>query len=201
MSNFLIQKPLILASGSKIRKQLLESLSLEFKVIPSDSDETALKNQLAHSEPLELARALAADKALIVSRKYPDSYILAADQICVMANRYFDKPGNHEVATAHLRQLRGKKHQQIAAFCIAKAGKLLFEGQDVALLSMKLISDQTIETYLQADKPYQSCGAYNYEGRAKWLFTKVEGQDSTIQGLPLLPVVQALQTLKIATLC
>ncbi|STX50569.1 septum formation protein [Legionella busanensis] len=200
MSNFLIQKPLILASGSKIRKQLLKSLGLEFKVIPSNSDEALLKNQLAYSTPIELARALAADKALIVSRKYPDSYVIAADQICVMDNCYFDKPENHEVATSHLRQLRGKTHQQIAAFCIAKAGKLLFEGQDIALLSMKLISDQTIETYLQADKPYQSCGAYNYESRAKWLFTNVEGQDSTIQGLPLLPLVQALQSLKIATL-
>ncbi|MGQ3888053.1 Maf family protein [Legionella sp. CNM-1927-20] len=201
MCNLIIQKPLILASGSKIRKQLLESLGLKFKVIPSNSDEELLKRQLTKSSPIELARALAADKALTVSRKYPDYFIIAADQLCVMENRYFDKPGNHGVATLHLRQLRGKRHQQIAAFCIAKARKLLFEGQEVASLNMKLLSDQAIEAYLQADKPYQSCGAYNYEGRAKWLFTTIEGNDSTIQGLPLLPLIQALQTLKIATLC
>ncbi|WP_419420271.1 Maf family protein [Legionella sp. D16C41] len=201
MSNLFIQKPLILASGSEIRQKLLYSVGLNFKVVPSNSNENVLKQQLKHSTPIELARALAADKALIVSRLYPDFFIIAADQICVLDNQYFDKPGSHEIATRHLQQLSGKTHQQIAAFCIAKADMLLWEEQDIASLTMKNLSNQTIEAYLQTDKPYQSCGAYNYESQAKWLFKTVKGHDSTIQGLPLLPLIHALQILKVATLC
>lgn len=201
MSSFLKQhKPLILASGSKVRQQLLQSLGLKFDVIPSGSDEAQLKQLYKNQTPIQLASKLAADKGLIVSRLYPDSFVIAADQLCVMDGQYFDKPGTHQVAVSHLKQLRGKTHQQISAYCIAKAGELLWQEQDSATLCMQPLSDRAIENYLYTDKPYQSCGAYNYEGKAKWLFEQVDGSDSTIQGLPLIPLVCALQSLMIVTL-
>jgi septum formation protein len=200
MSEFLTHQPLILASGSLGRQKLLQSLGLQFDVIPSGVDEEQVKNTLKSADFIELARALARAKALFVSENYLEHYVIAADQICTIDKQYLDKPGNHATAIKHLRLLRGKTHQQIAACCIAKAGKIIWESQEIASLTMRNLSDNAIEAYLQLDKPYQSCGAYNYEGRAKWLFQQVTGSDCTIVGLPLIPLMQAFLANNIVTL-
>lgn len=197
MSDFIKQKPLILASGSKSRQQLLNALGLIFEIKPSEVDEDLIKSQFQGSSFQELAQLLAQAKALAVSNQYPDHYIIAADQLCVMNKTIFDKPMNHANAVEQLKKLSGKSHQQIAACCIAKAGKILWEIQDVALLEMHVLEESTIQAYLHKDKPYYSCGAFHYEGAAKWLFRKVHGSDSTIQGLPIHQLIQALISLEI----
>lgn len=200
MSKFLQQKPLILASASVIRNKLLRSLGLEFTVIPANCDEGMIKQRFQTSNWLEMAFLLASTKALLVSQSFPDHFIIAADQLCVLGNNYFDKPLNHATAVKHLQQLSGKTHQQIATTCIAKAGNIIWQHHDQANLTLRELSIDTINTYLQLTKPYQSCGAYQFEGEAKWLFKEVEGQESTILGLPLLPLSQALLDLKIVSL-
>ncbi|KTD08498.1 Maf family protein [Legionella jamestowniensis] len=196
MSKFLTQNPLILASSSKIRIQLLRSLSLDFEVVPARCDEEAIKKELKTASMLELASALARCKALEVSNRYPKHFVIAADQLCIIDDKYLDKPLNHTVAMTHLRLLSGKTHQQISAYCIAKAGKLLWQDHDSASLTMRELSDKTIDAYLTQDQPYQSCGAYHFEESAKWLFTEIKGSDSTILGLPLMPLAKALISLQ-----
>ncbi|RAP34744.1 septum formation protein Maf [Legionella quinlivanii] len=200
MYNFPHQKPIILASGSRARQELLRSLGLDFRVIPSNCDEEEIKQSFPFQNFIELARQLARSKALSVSEANPSSYVIAADQLCVLGQQILDKPGGHETAVIHLKLLRGKQHSQISACCIAFAGKIIWEAQDSALLTVKNLSEQAIQNYLQHDKPYQSCGAYHYEGRAKWLFSEVIGSDSTIQGLPLMALTNALIDLGIVSL-
>ncbi|KTD61550.1 Maf family protein [Legionella spiritensis] len=200
MSEFITQQPLILASASQSRQRLLQTLGLRFEVVPSFCDEEQIKRRSQHSTHSELAAELAAAKALLISEEYPKHYVIAADQLCVFGDTVFDKPGDHQEAVRHLRTLRGKTHQQISACCIARRSEIIWSVQDVASLTMRHLSDQAIEAYLLADQPYQSCGAYHYEGKAKWLFSEVTGSDSTIQGLPVQLLIQALIEHRIVTL-
>lgn len=192
MSDFLLQKPIILASGSPSRKALMQTLGIDFKIVQSHCDEEAIKQQFHSSSLIELARTLAAEKALTVSRLYPQHVVIAADQLCVIDNKYLDKPGSHTTATTHLRLLSGRVHQQIAACCIAEKGQIIRQFDDSAFLTMHELNDTLIESYLQQDKPYYSCGAYHFEGRAKWLFKAVNGHEDTILGLPLVLLVNHL---------
>ncbi len=192
MSKFLHQQPIILASGSPIRLKLLQSLGIDFSVVHSHCDEEAIKANFTSDNIIDLGHLLAASKALDVSIQYPEHFIIAADQLCIMGNKLFNKPLDHATAVEHLSQLCGNEHQQIACVCIAKNGKVLWKYQDIAYLTLHQLSLQTIESYLQNEKPYQSCGAYQYETLGKWLFKTVTGNEDTILGLPLRPVVQAL---------
>lgn len=195
MSEFIRQQPLILASGSLIRKKLLNSLGLDFLVIPSHCDEEALKTNYSSKQKIELGFALASTKALQVSLKYPDHFVIAADQLCVLNDQILDKPLNHQTAIRHLRLLNGKKHHQISCVCIAKGSKILSQFHDIAYLTVHSLGEKTIEAYLQHEKPYDSCGAYQFEGLGKWLFKDVEGSENTILGLPLVPLANALISL------
>lgn len=192
MSNFLHQQPIILASGSSIRFKLLTSLGLDFSVVPSNCDEDAIKATFKSKNIIDLGYLLARSKALEVSSRYPDCFVIAADQLCVIGDRIMDKPMNHETAIEHLRLLSGKEHQQIACLCIAKGNKILWQHHDIATLTLHQLNDAAIEAYLQSDKPYHSCGAYQYETQGKWLFKEVKGNEDTILGLPLLSLSAAL---------
>lgn len=200
MSDFLQQQALVLASGSPNRQQLLHSLGLHFKVLPSHVDEQAIKQQLHQQHPSELAKALAKAKAEAVSHTCPHEFIIAADQLCIINDHdYLDKPGTHDIAVTHLRQLSGKTHQQLVAMCIAHQGEILWESQSIAKLTMNPLNDELINAYLSLDKPYQSCGAYHFEGQGKWLFNRLVGSECTVLGLPLLPLMQALLQLNIVS--
>ncbi|MDI9817922.1 MULTISPECIES: nucleoside triphosphate pyrophosphatase [unclassified Legionella] len=196
MSDFIEQQPLILASASQSRISLLRSLGLQFDIIPAACDEDKIKQHFKAASMLQLASTLARCKALDVSNRYPQHFVIAADQLCVIEDKYLDKPLIHATATMHLRLLSGKTHQQISAYCIAREGHILWQDHDIAILTMKHLSDETIESYLRLEQPYQSCGAYHYEKQAKWLFKEVQGSDSTILGLPLVPLTEALIAIK-----
>lgn len=195
MSKLLQQHPLILASSSRIRFKLLTTLGLDFQVIPSNCNEDEIKISKNFNSTLELGFTLASNKALEVSHRYPEHFVIAADQLCVIGKKILDKPLNHQTAIEHLNLLNGKKHQQIACLCIAKNSKILWQFHDIAYLTLHYLNDSTIEHYLQAEKPYHSCGAYQYESLGKWLFKEVKGNEDTILGLPLVPLANALISL------
>lgn len=192
MSKFLKQRSIVLASGSAIRAKLLESLGIEFSVIPSQCDEDAVKATHQSGNILDLGYTLAQTKALDVSKNHPNSFIIAADQLCVIGDKLLDKPLTHATTIAHLRMLSGNKHQQIACVCIAKDDKIVWRYHDIAYLTLRTLTNQQIEHYLQTDKPYHSCGAYQFETQGKWLFSDIQGATDTILGLPLLPLTNAL---------
>ena len=200
MSKFLSQQPIILASGSAIRFKLLTSLGLDFSVIPSHCDEEAIKGDFHSADIIELGTTLAASKALEVSQRYPNHFIIAADQLCLLEQTLLNKPLNYHTAVNHLSLLSGKKHQQIACLCLAQNNQLLWQHHEIAYLTMHHLQPQTIEHYLQKEEPYQSCGAYQYETQGKWLFKEVEGNEDTILGLPLLPLKKALMELNVVTI-
>lgn len=194
------QKPLILASGSTIRKKLLHSLGLDFLVIPSNCDEDIIKKNHPSGSMVDLGLTLAMAKALAVSKNYPQHYVIGADQLCVINNTLLDKPLNHPTAIKHLRMLSGKQHQQIACLCIAHNHQILWQHHEIASLTAHHLSDSTIEAYLQLEQPYQSCGAYQFETQGKWLFEQVKGSEDTILGLPLTPLTNALRQIKVVAL-
>ncbi|EHL32875.1 Maf family protein [Legionella drancourtii] len=195
MSKFLHQQPIILASGSAIRRKLLQSLGLEFSVVPSTCDEEAVKESFHSNNKIDLGYALAASKALEVSQRYPEQFIIAADQICLIGQTLLNKPLNHQTAIAQLSLLSGQQHQQIACLCIAQNNELLWQHHEIANVTLRHLSKQSIEAYLLSETPYQSCGAYQYETQGKWLFKEVNGCEDTILGLPLLPLTAALVNL------
>ena len=195
MSKLLQQEPIILASSSSIRFKLLQSLGIEFSVVPSHCDEDAIKASFKSESTLDLGYALAASKALAVSLQYPEHFIIAADQLCLFEQTLLNKPLNHPTAIEHLRLLSGKEHLQIACLCIAKNNELLWQHHETAYLTLHHLSEKSIEAYLQSEKPYHSCGAYQYESQGKWLFKEVQGSEDTILGLPLLPLSNALMKL------
>lgn len=195
MSRLLQQKPIILASSSSIRLKLLQSLGIEFTVVAAHCDEEAIKASFNSENILDLGYTLAASKALEVSQHYPEHFIIAADQLCLFGKIILNKPLNHQTAIEHLRLLNGKAHQQIACLCIAKNNEILWQHHEIAHLTLHHLSESTIEAYLQSEKPYHSCGAYQYETQGKWLFKEVQGNEDTILGLPLRPLVEILMQL------
>ncbi|RUR10559.1 nucleoside triphosphate pyrophosphatase [Legionella sp. km772] len=197
MSNFLHQEPLILASGSKIRSQLLETLGLAFSVVPAHCDEDVIKKAHPSNNILDLGFALARSKALTVSAAHRQKFIIAADQLCVIDDKILDKPITHKKAVEHLHLLNGRKHQQIVCLCIAHNNKIIWQHHDKAYLTVRDLSDEFIEHYLREEQPYDSCGAYHFETQGNWLFKQIEGNTETILGLPLIPLMNAFLELGI----
>jgi len=142
-----------------------------------------------------LALALARAKALNVAGAYPGHLTIGADQLCVQENRIFDKPGTREAALDQLLQLCGCSHQQISAVCIARGDEVIWEHVSHATLTMRSMSEGELKGYIEADMPLKSCGAYKYESLGKHLFAMVEGDDSTIKGLPVQPLLAKLHGL------
>jgi septum formation protein len=190
--HFIQQRPIILASGSKNRQQLLHSVGLELAVQPSGVDETAIKQGYKGDSFKNLALLLAQAKARAVSNLQKDSIIIAADQLCVFDNEIFDKPITHEQAIAQLIRLNGHTHQLLTAVCIASNDQMLWSYLEPATLTMRSLSREMIERYLRLEQPYQSCGSYHFEGLGKWLFKEVSAHESTVIGLPVLPLLNAL---------
>ena len=186
--------PLILASGSVIRQQMLKACGLTFSVAPSGVDEDALKPTLAHLPIPQQALALARAKALAVSANHPDAITIGADQICALGTRVFDKPGSYANAEAQLALLAGQTHQQHSTVVLARGADILWEHSATANLTMRALTPQQIHAYVAADAPLASCGAYKFEALGRHLFTQVDGASDVIQGLPLQALIVELHT-------
>ena len=187
---------IILASGSAIRRKLMDDAGIEFEVIAKPVDETAIKDaMLAESARLQdIADALAEAKSVRVSRIEP-GLVIGADQIMVMDGQLFDKPKDINAARQRLKLMRGKMHYLVGAVVISENGSPVWRHLAKTKLTMRDFSDAFLEDYLKAEGELvtKSVGAYRFEGLGAQLFSHVEGDFFSILGLSLLPVMDYLR--------
>ena len=194
------KKRIILASGSRIRRQLLEQAGLEFEVINSYVDEDFLKKELQGRPFEEQVIRLASEKARKVSNNNLEAFVIGSDNMCTIDNKIFDKPIDHDDAVNHLSSLSGKKHFQNNGISIYREGKEIWSNFDLTELEMKKLSPKEIEDYLNLDKPYSACGCYHFESNGKDLFTNINGLESTVMGLAMEHLIEKLNQLGVVEL-
>jgi septum formation protein len=190
---------LLLASTSATRLTLLVSAGLSVETQNAGIDERAVEEAAAHEslDPPALAARLAAEKALAVSRRHPDRVVLGADQVLACDGQVFHKPADRAAAHAQLKRLAGRRHSLHSAGALAIGGQAVERFSETAHLTLRPLTDEAIELYLDLAGPdvLKSVGVYQLEGFGIHLFEAVEGDHSTILGLPLLPLLAALRRL------
>jgi septum formation protein len=192
--------PLILASGSQSRKQMLEEAGICFEVIKTDTDEDALKKEM-HGLPFEQqVIKLATAKAINVSIDNPNHVVIGGDQMCVCDSQVFDKPGSVKKAIENLKLLSGKVHFQHSGVCLFKNGKSLWEYSEVVTMKMHNLSEEEIINYVELENPVNAAGAYKFESLGCNLFSSVDGSSYTVRGMPLLPLLNALREMNVLDL-
>lgn len=186
------KKPIILASTSTVRKQILEAARLEFTTLSPDFDEDEGKKNNAHLSIKDLAIFLACGKALSVSKMHPDAVVIGSDQICEFEKTAIDKSKNSDEAITQLSKFSGKTHYQNNATVAAKNGKIIYKKFSRVKLKMRKISADNILAYVNEDKPWGCAGSYKYESLGKHLFEKISGDYYSILGLNLQPLLNFL---------
>ncbi len=193
--------PLILASGSAARAQLLAGIAIPFVVVKPRVDEREVEAPLveAKARPQDIAQGLADAKALDVSAHMPGRFVLGSDQVLEIEGELLHKPEGREGAKAHLQRLSNKTHLLHSAATLARDGKVVAQAYDVARLTMRELTERFIETYLNAagDAVLGSVGAYQIEGLGQHLFAQVEGNPATIMGLPLFALLNEMRALQL----
>ncbi len=185
----------MLASQSRIRQDLLSAAGIPFQTQPAAIDERAIENALVASGAgaglvaLELSRA----KALKVSRDHPGRLVIGADQVLCLEERLFSKPVDWTAAVRQLRALSGRTHELHSGLCAVRESREEFETVSVARLRCRELSPRFIEAYLTQAGEIDSVGVYRIEGLGIHLFDAIEGEQSTILGLPLLPLLKFLR--------
>ena len=192
--------PLILASGSQSRKQMLEEAGICFEVIKTDTDEDVLKKEM-HGLPFEQqVIKLASAKAINVSIDNPNHVVIGGDQMCVCDSQVFDKPGSVKKAIENLKLLSGTVHFQHSGVCLFKNGKSLWEYSEVVTMKMHNLSEEEIINYVELENPVNAAGAYKFESLGCNLFSSVDGSSYTVRGMPLLPLLNALREINVLDL-
>ena len=194
------EKPaIVLASTSRSRRSLLENAGLAFTAVKPDVDECAIEAPYLKEgvTPAFLAGLLSREKALDVSARAENAFVIGGDQVMEFEGRPYSKPESREEARDHLKRLSGKSHSLISAFAIARDGEILFEAAETARLTMRTLDEAAIERYLALlpDHVLFSSGVYQLEGPGVQLFSKIEGDFFTILGLPMLTLLKGLRKL------
>ena len=188
---------LILASKSIVRKEILDKHNIEVKVEPSTVDEEPIKQSLLkeRASPEIISKNLAEIKANRVSQKNPDILVLGADSVIDLNGELISKPDNREKALTILKKLNGKVHQLISSVCISKNGSMIWNYTDIAKLTMKSFSNRELEEYLDKipDEALYSYNVYQIEGVGRSLFSKIQGDENTIMGLPINKIKEYLK--------
>jgi len=191
---------IILASKSGVRKKILEDYEIISEVIPANIDEDEVKNSLLMEKatPEIISKNLAELKANKISRQKPDNVVLGADSVIDLNGGLISKPTNREEALNILKKLNGKKHQLISSVCISRNGNMIWNFTDAAKLTMKKLNEDKIKSYLAKinDKELYAYGVYQIEAEGKSLFSKIEGDENTIMGLPVKEIKEYLKNLK-----
>jgi septum formation protein len=182
--------PLVLASKSEVRGNLLAAAAIPFAVDPARIDEREVEAANEKLSPPDAALLLAREKALEVSRRR-DGLVLGADQTLALGERRYSKPTDLDSARAQLKSLGGATHALHSAAAVARGNEILFETVSTARLTMRPLSDTFLDAYLSAagDRVTKSVGGYQLEGLGVHLFEKIEGDHFTVLGLPLLPLL------------
>lgn len=191
-------EPLVLASKSAARQALLAAAKIPFEAEAADIDERAVESQSGLATPDGVALHLARAKAVHVSAMRKGRFVLGADQTLALGARRFSKPASLEQAAEQLRALSGRVHTLHSAIAVARDGAVLFEHVSPAHMTVRTLSDAFIAAYIAevGPKVMTSVGAYQVEGAGVQLFEKIDGDHSTILGLPLLPLLSFLRDQK-----
>lgn len=188
--------PLILASASPSRRQLLANAGLDFEIEPSGVDEDEVKRSLLgeRAGPRDIATTLAEMKAVRVSARRLGALVIGADSTLACKGRLFDKPPTLAAARQQLIELGGQTHELHSAVVVAQNGARLWQAADRGLLTMRSLTDSFVDAYVAraGDAVCASVGAYQLEGLGAHLFSRIEGDYFTILGLPLLPLLAFL---------
>jgi septum formation protein len=187
--------PLVLASQSRARQMLLGNAGLAFETVPANIDERTIQQKSGLLKPGEIAALLAQEKALFVSAKMPDRYVVGADQTLALGQRLFSKPAGRAQAADQLRALAGNTHELHSALAVARDGRILLSEVSIARMTMRQLSGDEVRTYLDtaSEAVTTSVGAYQLEGLGVHLFERIEGDHFTILGLPILPLLAFLR--------
>ena len=188
---------LILASKSKVRKEILQKNNISVSVEPSNVDEDIVKESLLkeNATPEIISKNLAELKANKISSKNLNSLVLGADSVIDLNGELISKPINRDNAFDILKKLNNKKHYLISSVCISKDGSMIWNYTDKASLTMKNMTDQELKRYLSkiTDDALYAYNVYQIEGEGRNLFSKIEGDEDTIMGLPIKKIKEYLK--------
>ena len=188
---------LILASKSKIRKEILDRHDIPNRVEHSNIDEDVVKNALIKEKatPEIISKNLAELKANKVSLKNPNTLVLGADSVIDLESELISKPTNRNEAMIILKKLNNKKHYLISSVCISKNGSMIWNYTDKAALTMKNFSESDLKNYLLkiSDESLYAYNVYQVEGEGRALFSNIEGDENTIMGLPIKKIKEYLE--------
>ena len=191
---------IILASKSQVRKKILEENGINCIVEPSNIDEDLIKESLLkeNATPKLISKNLAELKANKVSQKKNGNLVLGADSVINLNGEIISKPLNRDEALVILKKLNGQKHQLISSVCISKNGSMIWNYTDIAILTMKQMSEDELKSYLIKikDKELYAYNVYQIEGEGRSLFSKIEGDENTIMGLPINQIKEYLNNFK-----
>jgi len=190
---------IILASKSGVRKKILDENNIESEVIPANVDEDLVKQSLLREKatPELISKNLAELKANKVSEKIPEKFVLGADSVIDLNGELISKPNSRNEAIKILKKLNGKKHKLISSVCISRNGSMVWNFTDDSILTMKQLNLDEIKSYLIKirDRELYAYGVYQIEADGRSLFSKIEGDENTIMGLPVKKIKEYLNTL------
>ena len=191
---------IILASKSRVRKKILDQNGIISEVIPANIDEDQVKESLLkeNATPEIISKNLAELKANKVSEKKNDYLVLGADSVIDLNGELISKPINRNEALNVLKKLNGQKHQLISSVCISKNGSMIWNYTDASTLTMKQLNLGEIKLYLAKirDKELYNYGVYQIEANGRSLFSKIEGDEDTIMGLPVKQIKEYLNSIR-----
>ena len=191
---------IILASKSEVRKKILEKYKINCIVKPSNIDEDSVKESLLKKKatPEIISKNLAELKANKISQKKNNNLVLGADSVIDLKGKIISKPINREEALQILLDLNGQTHQLISSVCISLNGSMIWNHTDKASLTMKNMTTEELELYLKKipDKALYAYNVYQIEGEGRSLFSKIEGDEDTIMGLPIKKIKEYLNKYK-----